>query len=938
MKDTCDREYIQLYNGPTQSSPHLARICGNEKPAESITTQSGYLFIEYVAENYNSSSEFELSVVPSAAACGGIIHRPIMSISSPGNGTYYNNMECVWEIRADVGYGVNLRFTGRFYIESSVNCTKDYVEVFAQEDDEFVSKGRFCGRELPPSFNTTSNRMQVKLHTDDAITADGFTVEWSETCGGVFLVTDQLRTMISPGHPNNYYPNLNCNYTFHTKQKDAYLNLNFTSFALEETTRRCIYDNVTIYKRKEYYWGSDIWDKVGSFCRRDSPGHIRVKNAAVVHFQTDRYNEKTGFRIEYSLDRCGGQINESQTIESPMKAGTNETISNAKCIWKIYAPEYRIILIKIDYLILESTEQCWYDYLAAYSNDTTDSKNRKAKLCGKLNSTVVNLGSRVGALEFVTDSGDNYGGFRVQVIFSPDCSVYRTLDAGAPIYNLNVEQNQYLPNMDCHYEIKTQPGFVIKTTFNRFHVAPCVKNVSTSVDCSCDYLEIRDGGGPFADLIGIYCGHETPSSFTSSSSKLWIRFVTDGVNASAGFDIQFERTRSACGPPLLSLNNDGETILESPRGDGTTYLKNQRCQWIVSRNQTNYLGTFLITFDLLDLEDPDTDGVCSNDFLRITSDSTKDFVSEGLGEEVIFRGAGVYSQTASFSSGAHSPLAPHIYCGTGSPMPYYSRANKLIVTFQSNGDIEKRGFKMKVQTVAPCRNYTSLQGRIMDQNPKDCTFWIIAPQNYTITIFFQNAYFYENDCNKAGMKIFDGNAAQPSLKLCDYETANPFFSTFNSIRIFVKGTNSANGGGGSYDFSYVATDKGRGCGGQLFNYGGQFTSPLYPENARNDSDCRWDVSVPNNLKVALRFSVFDLGSKITCADNYVQIIEIDSQGREEVMRQYCGGDSPAVYRGSKNSLTVKFKKNVNFGGTGFIANYVAVHDGEYNESSIYFRG
>lgn len=170
MQSTCEKEYLQLYNGPTQSSPHLARICGNQLPAESLTTQANYLFIEYVSENYSNSSEFVINVVPSAAACGGIIHRPVTKITSPGNGTYYNNMECIWEIRADLGYGINLRFTGRFYIEESVNCTKDYVEIFAVEEDTFVSKGRYCGRNLPPPLNTTSNRMRIKLQTDDAIT------------------------------------------------------------------------------------------------------------------------------------------------------------------------------------------------------------------------------------------------------------------------------------------------------------------------------------------------------------------------------------------------------------------------------------------------------------------------------------------------------------------------------------------------------------------------------------------------------------------------------------------------------------------------------------------------------------------------------------------------------------------------------------------------
>ena len=47
---------------------------------------------------------------------------------------------------------------------------------------------------------------------------------------------------------------------------------------------------------------------------------------------------------------------------------------------------------------------------------------------------------------------------------------------------------------------------------------------------------------------------------------------------------------------------------------------------------------------------------------------------------------------------------------------------------------------------------------------------------------------------------------------------------------------------------------GRGCGGKLFNYGGVFTSPLYPVNYRNNSQCRWDVSVPIGTIPLLKFT------------------------------------------------------------------------------------
>lgn len=130
--------------------------------------------------------------------------------------------------------------------------------------------------------------------------------------------------------------------------------------------------------------------------------------------------------------------------------------------------------------------------------------------------------------------------------------------------------------------------------------------------------------------------------------------------------------------------------------------------------------------------------------------------------------------------------------------------------------------------------------------------------------------------------------------------------------------------GGTFDLSFLATDQGRGCGGVLYNYGGIFTSPLYPLNDRNSSQCTWDVNVPSNLIVALRFSVFDMGTKLTCQTNYVQFLEVNSDQTTRVGAQFCGDDVPAVYKAETSRLIVRFVKDANFAGTGWILHFMGV--------------
>lgn len=114
---------------------------------------------------------------------------------------------------------------------------------------------------------------------------------------------------------------------------------------------------------------------------------------------------------------------------------------------------------------------------------------------------------------------------------------------------------------------------------------------------------------------------------------------------------------------------------------------------------------------------------------------------------------------------------------------------------------------------------------------------------------------------------------------------------------------------------------GRGCGGKIFNYAGSFTSPMYPNEYRNNTICTWDVNVPRGLKVVLTFAVLDIGSKSTCNYDYniVSIYDVTPDGMEDFATSYCGGDDPAPFIATSNRLIVKYASSVNNIGTGWRA-------------------
>lgn len=90
---------------------------------------------------------------------------PSGMIASPNylKGTYKNNSECEWEIVVDEGYHIGLRFLNRFFIESSPNCTRDFLEVL-----NLVSAATLCIlKYILSRFSTL--RMVIGNHSDELV-------------------------------------------------------------------------------------------------------------------------------------------------------------------------------------------------------------------------------------------------------------------------------------------------------------------------------------------------------------------------------------------------------------------------------------------------------------------------------------------------------------------------------------------------------------------------------------------------------------------------------------------------------------------------------------------------------------------------------------------------------------------------------------------------
>ncbi|KAM4703778.1 suppressor of tumorigenicity 14 protein [Rhinophrynus dorsalis] len=107
------------------------------------------------------------------------------------------------------------------------------------------------------------------------------------------------------------------------------------------------------------------------------------------------------------------------------------------------------------------------------------------------------------------------------------------------------------------------------------------------------------------------------------------------------------------------------------------------------------------------------------------------------------------------------------------------------------------------------------------------------------------------------------------------------------------------------------------CGGNIRDSNGIISTPYYPAHYPPNRECIWDIQVPDNKYVKLRFLMFYLAepgvSVTTCPNDYV---EIDNQ-------RYCGERQSFVVSSNSNKMLVRFRSDQSYTDTGFTAQYLS---------------
>ncbi|KAM6132380.1 LOW QUALITY PROTEIN: tolloid-like protein 1 [Pterocles gutturalis] len=174
----CAYDHLEVFDGESEKSPILGRLCGSKIPDPLIAT-GNKMFLRFVSDASVQRKGFQAT---HSTECGGRLKaetkpKDLYSHAQFGDNNYPVQADCDWLLVAERSYRVELMFQ-TFEVEEEADCGYDYVELFDGHDKTGVRLGRFCGSGPPEEIYSAGDALLLHFHTDDTINKKGFHIRY----------------------------------------------------------------------------------------------------------------------------------------------------------------------------------------------------------------------------------------------------------------------------------------------------------------------------------------------------------------------------------------------------------------------------------------------------------------------------------------------------------------------------------------------------------------------------------------------------------------------------------------------------------------------------------------------------------------------------------------------------------------------------------------
>ncbi|XP_051775015.1 CUB and sushi domain-containing protein 1 [Erpetoichthys calabaricus] len=801
------------------------------------------------------------------APCGGHLTAPSGMILSPGwPGFYKDSLNCVWVIEAQPGYPIKIIFD-RFKTE--VNY--DVLEVRDGRSYSSPLIGSYQGTQVPQFLISTSNFLYLLFTTDKSHSDVGFQIRY-ET---VKLQSDHC---VDPGIPVNGQRHGN----------DFYVGA-LVTFSCD--SGYTLSDNDPLECEPNFQWSRPL-----PSCEALCGGYIQGSTGTILspgfpdfypnnlnctwmietsHGKGVLFTFHT-FHLESPHDHI--LITENSSFSQPLKRLTGSTLPSP-----LSAGLYGNFTAQIRFIS---------DFSVSYEGFNITFSEYDLEPCEDpgVPTYSIRKGLQFGVGDILTFSC--FPGYRLEGPARVTCLGGRRRVWSSPLPRCVAEcgssvtgtqgvllspnfPSNYGNNHECIYSIHSQPGKGIQLHARTFHLQ------------EGDVLKVYDGSNNTARLLGTFSGSDMLGVvLNSTSSSLWIEFITNAENTSKGFELQFSSFELIkCEDP--GVPQFGYKLQDEGHFAGSTVSFS--CNPGYSVRGQNILTCLTGERRSWDNVLPICVAECGG---RINGESSGRVLSPGYpapydhnlhcvwtieadsGSTIglhflVFHTEEVHDVLKIWDGPQDSGILLRDLSGSVLPSDIHSTFNSVTLQFNTDFFTSKQGFALQfsVSTATSCNDPgTPINGTRSGDSRE--------PGDYVV--------FH---CDP-------GYLLQGASKITCVEIDNRFFWQPDPPNCIAP------------------------CGGNVTGPTGLILSPEYPEPYPHGKECDWIVTVSQDYVIALTFIHFSLEPGY----DFLHIYD-GPDSFSPLIGSYFGAQIPERIESSSNSLFLAFRSDASLSSSGFIIQY-----------------
>lgn len=296
---------------------------------------------------------------------------------------YQPSERCPFIIATRRGMILNVTF-GLFDLESSSECTADFLQIHDGSSLTARLIGRFCGNKLPlgnGTVMTTQEQMFLWFLSNNATQGRGFNLTWTSkpmVCGEELnLQLGQSGVLRSPSYPGKTRPGIDCRWHLEASFGTRLL---FHFYEITLGLANSPSNSSMNCSNGDYLRVRDSDRELYLTCQSAQPEPLySTSNRLSIHFHTDLNRMDSAFQLHYEViaghPSCGGLFTEPRGL---IRGHTHAKV----CLYLIQQPNGTQIELNFKKLNFLHTGKCMLQQLEIFDGGSED-QPQLGRFCGQ---------------------------------------------------------------------------------------------------------------------------------------------------------------------------------------------------------------------------------------------------------------------------------------------------------------------------------------------------------------------------------------------------------------------------------------------------------------------------------------------------------------------------------------------------------------------------